>query len=134
MTLQKEEKLRLDKYLWAIRIYKTRSLASRSINAGEVTLNKEKVKPSHFVKIGEYYEINASYKYWKIVVKELLHVRVGAAIAVNYYEDKSDPLENKKSDKNSSFFFNTGKRKSKIGRPTKRVRREMDDFFNEGVD
>jgi ribosome-associated heat shock protein Hsp15 len=120
------EKVRIDKYLWAIRIFKTRSLASRSIEEGQVTMFGQRIKASHPTKIGEQYEIETTAKSWVIEVTGILEKRLGAALAIGYYKDLS-PLPEKK-EKTETFFFYTGKRRSKIGRPTKKSRRELDDF------
>jgi ribosome-associated heat shock protein Hsp15 len=61
-----------------------------------------------------------------IEVTGILEKRLGAALAIGYYKDLS-PLPEKK-EKTETFFFYTGKRRSKIGRPTKKSRRELDDF------
>jgi ribosome-associated heat shock protein Hsp15 len=129
--MSETEKLRLDKYLWAIRIYKTRSLASKAISEGKVTSSGENVKASRVIKIGDVFEIRTSNKDWKIKVVDFLHKRMAAATAVNFYQDFSDPIQPKQQKSESVFYFNTGKRISKVGRPTKKSRREMDDFVND---
>jgi ribosome-associated heat shock protein Hsp15 len=129
--MSETEKLRLDKYLWAIRIYKTRSLASKAISEGKVTSSGENVKASRVIKIGDVFEIRTSNKDWKIKVVDFLHKRMAAATAVSFYQDFSDPIQPKQQKSESVFYFNTGKRISKVGRPTKKSRREMDDFVND---
>ncbi len=132
--MSETEKLRLDKYLWAIRIYKTRSLASKAISEGKVTSSGENVKASRVLKIGDVFEIRTPNKDWKIKVVEFLHKRMAAATVVNFYQDFSDPIQPKQQKSESVFYFNTGKRISKVGRPTKKSRREMDDFVNDSND
>ena len=72
-----EEKCRIDKFLWCVRIFKTRSLAAKACNDGKVKMNDENVKASKIVKVGEEFEVNAPNKLWKFEVKEILQNRVG---------------------------------------------------------
>jgi ribosome-associated heat shock protein Hsp15 len=120
-----QEKLRLDKYLWAIRIYKTRTLAATAIDAGKVKCQGNDVKPAKQVSIGDQYEIKTEGRNWIIEVTALLDKRLQYAEVVNYYLDKTPVEDNLKKDK-SVFVEYTGKRQSKQGRPTKKNRRELD--------
>ncbi len=121
------EKLRLDKYLWAIRIFKTRSLAADACNSNKVRSNSVNCKPSKTVSIGDRYEIKTEARKWIIEVTGLLHNRVQYSEAIKYYIDLTPEDENI-TVKSSAFVFNTGKRQSKQGRPTKKERRGLDDF------
>lgn len=123
------EKLRIDKYLWAIRIFKTRTLAAAACDMGKVKQMGSSVKASKTVKVGDEYEVKTEAKKWVIKVTGLLHNRVAFTEAVNYYLDMT-PEEEKERMKFQSASFHTGKRQSKIGRPTKKQRREMDDFLD----
>lgn len=118
--------VRLDKYLWAIRIFKTRSQATEAIDKGKVKLNGIAMKPSKAVKIGECYEIKTEHKLWKIEVLELLLQRKQFREASLYYRDLS-PVETTVKQQ-IVFVEKTGKRQSKQGRPTKRNRRLLDDL------
>jgi ribosome-associated heat shock protein Hsp15 len=122
------QKIRIDKYLWAIRLFKTRSLATRAIEAGDVTCFGEKIKASRTTKVGEQFEVYNGARDWVIQVTALLDKRVGAALAVQYYKDLSPEPDKKEKLLPESFFFYTGKRRSKIGRPTKKSRRDLDTF------
>jgi ribosome-associated heat shock protein Hsp15 len=73
---EQKEKLRIDKYLWAIRIFKTRSLAAEACEKGKVKLNGDSVKASKSVTIGDEYEIKTEAKKWIIKVTALLPNRV----------------------------------------------------------
>ncbi|HEU5052031.1 MAG TPA: RNA-binding S4 domain-containing protein [Hanamia sp.] len=123
-----KEKLRIDKYLWAIRIFKTRSLAAEGCNSGKVKFNGANVKPAKTVAIGDQYEIKTEEKKWKIEVTSLLHNRVKYEEAIKHYLDLS-PEEVVDKTQRSAFVFNTGKRKSKQGRPTKKEKRKLDDWL-----
>ena len=123
-----KEKLRIDKYLWAIRIFKTRSLAADACNNGKVKCKGVNVKASKTVNIGEEYEVKTEAKKWLIKVSGLLPNRVQFSEAIKYYIDMT-PEEQKEKIQSASFVFNTGKRKSKKGRPTKKEKRNLDEFF-----
>ena len=124
------EKLRIDKYLWAIRIFKTRSLASAACDEGKVKWNGNAVKASKTVNIGEQYEIKAPERKWKIEVTGLLPQRKAYSEAVSFYIDLT-PEEDKVTAKQQTSSFYTGKRLSKVGRPTKKERRDLDGFMEE---
>lgn len=122
-----KEKLRIDKYLWSIRIFKTRSLAAEACEKGRVRLNGDSVKASKTVTIGDEYEIKTEAKKWIIKVISLLANRVQYAEAIKHYVDLT-PEEDNELIKIQAATFHTGKRLSKIGRPTKKERRDLDDF------
>lgn len=126
MQKMSNEKLRLDKYLWAIRLFKTRSQAQHAIDAGKVKWNGADIKPSKQVSIGDRYEVKTEARKWAIEVTGLLDHRVQYAEAIKFYIDHTPQDEVVKKQK-SSFVEYTGKRQSKQGRPTKKNRREMGD-------
>ena len=80
------EKLRLDRYLWAIRIFKTRSLASAAIDSGKVKINETSVKPARTVNIGDRYTIRTPERNWNIEVTALLQNRVAFPEAIKHYK------------------------------------------------
>lgn len=123
-----KEKLRVDKYLWSIRLFKTRTAASAACEKGRVKINEESVKASRGVKPGDVFEVKAEEKKWTIKVTGLLHSRVQYSEAVKYYEDLTPPEEVERIAYQSASFF-SGKRPSKIGRPTKKERRDLGDFL-----
>ncbi len=120
------EKLRIDKYLWAIRIFKTRSLATEACKAGRVKLNGQNVKPSYVVKVGERFTVQKGIERKVIFVTGLLERRVDAKTAVQFYEDQT-PVEETYGFK-SAFHAPILKRDRGTGRPTKKDRREIDDL------
>jgi ribosome-associated heat shock protein Hsp15 len=121
------DKLRIDKYLWAIRLFKTRSIAAEAIDKGRVKLNDETIKPSRQVHVGDEYEVKTEVKKWRIKVTALLHHRVQYSEAIKHYEDIT-PAEEIERIQYQSASFHTGKRLSKVGRPTKKERRDLDEF------
>lgn len=126
----KNDKLRIDKYLWAIRLFKTRTMAAAACDTGKVKQNGTAIKASKTVNVGDEYEIKTEAKKWIIKVTGLLHNRMAYSEAIKYYLDLTPEEEINKSNFQGTSFH-TGKRKSKIGRPTKKLRREMDDYMEE---
>lgn len=123
-----KDKLRLDKYLWAIRLFKTRTLAAEACDKGKVKLGGNSVKAAKTVNVGDEYEVKTEARKWIIKVTGLLDHRVQYSEAINYYIDLT-PAEDPDQVKFQTSSFHTGKRLSKIGRPTKRERRDLDDFL-----
>lgn len=123
------EKLRIDKYLWAIRLFKTRTLAAEACSGNKVKCQGKNVKAAKSVTVGEQYEVKTEAKKWIIQVSGFLHNRVQFSEAVKYYIDLT-PEETMEKPSISAFVFNTGKRQSKQGRPTKKEKRNLDDFLD----
>lgn len=121
------EKLRLDKYLWAIRIFKTRTQATTAIDEGKVKLGGASVKASRTVSLGDRYDIKTQARKWTIEVTGLLHNRVGYEEAIKNYVDLTSE-EDLKMNRRMATSFYTGKRLSKTGRPTKKQRRDLNDL------
>jgi ribosome-associated heat shock protein Hsp15 len=129
VSAEKKEKLRLDKYLWSIRVFKSRSLATEAIEKGRVKLKGENVKASRNVVVGDIYEARTEHKNWVVKVTQLLDGRVAYAEAIRYYEDLT-PVEELERVRQVAATFQTGKRLSKIGRPTKKNRRDLGEFLD----
>jgi ribosome-associated heat shock protein Hsp15 len=127
MMKEAKEKLRLDKYLWSIRIFKTRAQASEACEKGRVKLKDVAVKASKNVSVGDVYAIKAEERKWVIQVADLLDHRVQYSEAVKYYIDLT-PEEEKETMHIQSASFYTGKRLSKTGKPTKKQRRDFKDY------
>lgn len=121
------ENLRIDKYLWAIRIFKTRTQAAAACDGGKVKSNGAPVKASRHIITGEQLEIKTPARKWVIQVTGLLDHRVQYQEAVQYYADIT-PEEDLQYNKRQAASFYTGKRQSKIGRPTKKQRRDLDNL------
>ena len=126
--MSSKEKLRLDKYLWAIRLFKTRTAAAAACDTGKVKYEGVQAKAAKNVNIGDEYEVKTEAKRWRIKVTGLLHNRVAYSEAINYYSDIT-PAEELQRLQFQSASFHTGKRLSKVGRPTKKQRRDLDEFF-----
>ncbi|MBQ6955621.1 MAG: RNA-binding S4 domain-containing protein [Bacteroidales bacterium] len=118
--------VRIDKYLWSVRLYKTRSLATDACRAGQVKLNGMPVKPSHEISEGEVYELNIEQVHRTVQVKALLANRVGAKLVENYLIDLTPQEEYERIQMARQYSFE--KRDRGTGRPTKRDRREIEEF------
>jgi len=120
------EKVRIDKYLWAIRVFKTRSLASDACYKGKVLCKDIAVKSSYSVKKGDNYIIKINKDYSRIIeVVELVEKRGSAEDMKPFYIDHSPPYVPVK--KEPSAFYTPMIREKGSGRPTKKNRRSMDE-------
>ena len=105
-------------------------MAATACDSGKVKFDGGQAKPSKNVSIGDEYEVKTEAKRWRIKVTGLLEKRVAAAEAIKNYIDIT-PEEEIQRLQYQAASFHTGKRQSKIGRPTKKERRELDDFMDE---
>ena len=121
------ESVRLDKYLWAIRIYKTRTNATDACKGGKVRLNGYDVKPSKEVKRGDVIVARKGAVSYTYRVLELVDKRQGAKLVPNYAEDQTPQEELDKLRAPVETFFL--KRDRGAGRPTKKDRRQMESLW-----
>lgn len=122
------KKIRLDKWLWAVRLFKSRTMSTDACKAGKVKQNGNSLKPSYLLTIGETIEVKKNGFNLTFKVNQLLEKRVSAVLAAPCFEDLTPQDElNKYKDwfvgKSGSEFRDRGE-----GRPTKKDRRELDDF------
>lgn len=110
--------VRIDSWLWAVRVFKTRSAATTACRAGHVRLNNEKVKAAQTVKIGDELRVRISGFDRILVVRQTLVKRVGAPLAAVAAEDRTPPRD--------PMVAAAGLRDRGAGRPTKRERRDID--------
>ena len=120
---------RLDKYLWAIRLYKTRTLATEAIRGGHVTVNDQHPKPAHEVKVGEIYKVRQGVITRTVKVVALLDKRVGAKLVPTYAEDLTPASEYLKQMQAREAA--PMKREPGAGRPTKRDRRKIEKLLGD---
>lgn len=118
--------MRLDKYLWAVRLYKTRSLAADACNSGRVKMDDRELKPAHDVKIGERYSLNIDQLHKEIEVLALPPNRIGAPLVQGFMIDRTPAEEYERIRMARQYAFE--KRDRGVGRPTKRERREIEEF------
>ena len=125
-----EPRLRLDKWLWAARFYKTRTLAAQAVDAGQVRVGGERVKTAHAVRTGERVSIRKAGYVWDVMVTALSDRRGGAAdAALLYKEDEASVAAREALAKQRKAAAEAAPRYP--GRPTKKQRRKLEDFLNE---
>ena len=142
-----KEEVRIDKWLWDTRIFKTRTIASDACKKGRVTIKGQNVKPSHGIRVGQVVEVRKPPVTYSFEVLGLIENRVGAKLVPNYLKNVTsrDQLELLEMVKISGFV----NRQKGLGRPTKKEGRELaqftetaffgfddfdDDFFDEDED
>jgi ribosome-associated heat shock protein Hsp15 len=114
------ESVRIDSWIWAVRLVKTRSMGATACKGGHVRVNGQNVKPSHALRIGDEVRLRQENRERIVIVKRLIRKRVGAPVAVQCYVDNSPPPPPREA------VAPAGIRDRGAGRPTKRDRREMD--------
>lgn len=119
-----EEGIRIDKWLWAVRIFKTRSLASQACKAGKVKIDDQVVKPSRELHVGQVIQVTLPPIKKTLKVTGLIENRVAAKLVPGFIEDLTPEEEYQKLRVNREAGFEY--RDSGIGRPTKKSRREID--------
>lgn len=120
------EDIRIDKWLWAVRLFKTRSLASDFCKKGKILINGIAAKPSRLIKIGDILVVKKTPVNYTYKVKGLIGKRVGATIAIQHVEDLTPEKELqklKKAQESASLSRDRG-----LGRPTKKDRRDLDKY------
>ena len=125
-----ENEARIDKWLWAARVFKTRSIAADACKNGRVTIGGMNVKPSRLVKAGEIVEVRKPPVTYSYRILKCIENRVGAKLIPEIYEDVTDPhqYEILEMTRISGFVD----RARGTGRPTKKDRRQLDSFLDEG--
>jgi ribosome-associated heat shock protein Hsp15 len=126
------ERLRIDKWLWAARFYKTRSLAADEIDKGRVAVNGQEVKPAREVKLGDRVSLRREGQTRTVVVKGLSGVRGPAPVAQQLYEETPESLQARDQAAEQRRFAREPALSIEHGRPTKRGRRELDDAQRQG--
>ena len=121
-----KEEVRIDKWLWATRIFKTRTIASDDCKKGRVTIKGQNVKPSHGIRVGQVVEVRKPPVTYSFEVLGLIENRVGAKLVPNYLKNVTsrDQLELLEMVKISGFV----NRQKGLGRPTKKEGRELAQF------
>jgi|SRR5438105_2898147 len=119
--------MRIDKWLWAARFYKTRSLASEEIVKGRVEVNGQEVKPARELKIGDTVSLRQSSVTRTVVVKGFSHVRGPATAAQQLYEETPASIQAREKAVEQRRLAPEPALSIEQGRPTKRGRRELDD-------
>ena len=123
-----EEVARIDKWLWAARIFKTRSIAADACKNGRVTICGMGVKPSRMVKVGEVVAVKKPPVTYSFKILKTIEQRVGAKLLPEIYENVTTPDQYELLEMNRISGFVDRARGT--GRPTKKDRRQMDEFLN----
>ena len=121
------EQARIDKWLWAARIFKTRSLAAEACKNGRVTIGNVNVKPSHMVKVGETVSVRKPPITYSFKILQTIEQRVGAKLIPEIYENVTTPDQYELLEMNRISGF-VGRARG-TGRPTKKERRALDAFI-----
>ena len=122
---------RLDKWLWAARFFKTRSLAAQAVSGGKVEVNGLRAKPARRIRTGERLTIRRGVTQWVVVVRGLNRERRPAREAVLLYEETPESREARSSEEERLRQAHA-RRQRGLGRPTKRDRREFERLKSEG--
>ena len=123
-----KESARIDKWLWAARIFKTRSIAADACKNSRVTINGVNVKPSHMVKAGETVSVKKPPVIYSFRILQCIEQRVGAKLIPNIYENVTDPKQYEILEMSRISGFVDRARGT--GRPTKKERRSLDAFID----
>ncbi|MFE2417897.1 RNA-binding S4 domain-containing protein [Streptomyces hokutonensis] len=114
------ESVRVDSWIWSVRLVKTRSMGAAACKGGHVRVNGERVKPAHSVRVGDEVRLRHEGRERIVVVKRVIRKRVGAPVAAECYVDNSPPPPPRET------VAPAGIRDRGTGRPTKRDRRELE--------
>lgn len=121
------ETVRVDSWIWSVRLVKTRSMGATACRGGHVRVNGERVKPAHTVRVGDEVRLRHDGRERVVVVKRVIRKRVGAAVAAECLVDNSPPPPPREA------VAPAGIRDRGAGRPTKRDRRELERLRGLGV-
>ena len=119
--------MRIDKWLWAARFYKTRSIAQQAVEGGKVKLNGERVKPAKDVRVGDRLDLTIAAQDWTITVLALSDKRGPASVAQTLYEE-SPESRTRRAEQSAMRKLAAEPALQRVGhgRPTKRERRQLD--------
>jgi ribosome-associated heat shock protein Hsp15 len=123
-------RVRIDKWLWAARFYKTRSLATDAVDGGKVQVNGERVKPAKVLRAGDTLSVRNGHFIWEITVLALSERRGSATEASRLYSE-SDQSKKAREEKNALLKIERQSNPFPGGRPTKRARRQIIKFVRE---
>jgi ribosome-associated heat shock protein Hsp15 len=123
--------MRIDKYLWCVRYYKTRTLATTACKKGHVRVNQEIVKPSREVYAQDKIELRKEQINYKLTVNDIPENRVGAKL-VDIYRTDTTPKEQFEAQELLKYAKDYYRKKG-VGRPTKKDRRNIDDYTDDAT-
>jgi ribosome-associated heat shock protein Hsp15 len=127
------QSIRADIFLWATRLFKTRSLAAQACRGGGISIDQHAIKPSRTLRVGEVLRVKGADLTRTVRIKALLEMRVGAALVSEYLEDLTPAAEYLRVEEDRRLQrLQVIQRPKGAGRPTKRDRRVMDDILQHG--
>jgi len=124
-----ESEVRADKYLWAMRLYKTRNLAAEACKKGRILFEDRSLKPSHTLKNGDVFKVVKTPVTYTYRILQITGKRLGAKLISNYLEDITPEKDLEILEIQKKMGYKP--RKTGTGRPTKKERRDLDQFFEE---
>jgi ribosome-associated heat shock protein Hsp15 len=127
--MDEKEKIRIDKWLWAVRLFKTRNMAAEACKKGKILVHENNIKPSYIVKIGDEIHLKVPPIVRTFAVKGLIENRVSAKVAVEYVEETTPASELDKLKIAKTIMV--APRERGAGRPTKKERREIEKMIDE---
>ena len=122
------EKVRIDKWLWSVRIFKSRSIATQACKSGKIKVNASKCKPARTVLVNDFISVDKKGLKLEFKILQLLKSRVGFSLAKDCYEDLTPNEEREKFRAFHHRRLSGEDREVGLGRPTKRDRRELESF------
>ena len=128
---QHEEPIRIDKWLWAARFFKTRSLAAEAVSGGKVEINGERAKPSRIVRAGDKLCVRRGPYEWIVVVKDVSRLRGPAPQAQRLYDETEESMRQRQAIA-AQLQLERPPEFDAPGRPTKRDRRAISRFTKRG--
>lgn len=126
------EQVRIDKFLWAVRLFKTRSIAADAIKKGRITIDGSQVKSSRNVKKGDVILVRVAPATRSFLILELAQNRMGAKLVPNHIKEVTPPDQLEIIE--LQRLANSMNRRKGLGRPTKKERRDLDNFFDDDDD
>lgn len=121
-----DQSVRIDKWLWAVRVFKTRTIASEACKKGRILIDNNSVKPSRMIRIGEIVQVKKPPVTYSFKVLAIAQKRMGAKLVPDFMENVTPPEEYEVLEMNKLSGFIDRQRGS--GRPTKKERRDLEDF------
>ena len=128
-TEHSDERVRVDKWLWAARFFKTRALAAEAVDGGKVHVNGERVKPAKVLKIDDELRLQLGAFEHRVIVRDVSERRGPASVAATLYEELDESRQARERLAEQHRLARQAVR-TEGGRPTKRERRQIDDFRN----
>ena len=122
-----DEKIRLDKWLWAARFFKTRSMATQAVTGGKIHVNGQRVKPARIVQIGDELKISRNELTFIVKVQAVFEKRRSAALAHLLYEESAESIKSREEESAIRKMIHAGQT-APASRPGKRDRRKIREF------